>query len=65
MMADPDFEVMPGGTKKRMAELERILNNGVLVVEDFLPNIGQCALQDYGRLNDFMNESKAVLNENN
>ena len=27
---------------------------GYDVVQDFLPNIGKCALQDYGRLNDFM-----------
>ncbi len=27
---------------------------GYEVVQDFLPNVGQCALQDYGRLNDFM-----------
>jgi len=27
---------------------------GYEVVKDFLPNVGQCALQDYGRLNDFM-----------
>lgn len=31
------------------------------VVEDFLPNIGKCALQDYGRLNDAMIESKKRL----
>jgi|TARA_R110002126_G_C10472295_1_gene501198 hypothetical protein len=28
---------------------------GYEVVQDFLPNIAQCALQDYGRLNDYMN----------
>jgi len=27
---------------------------GYEVVQDFLPNVAQCALQDYGRLNDFM-----------
>jgi hypothetical protein len=31
------------------------------VVEDFLPNIGMCALQDYGRLNTAMMEAKARL----
>ena len=31
------------------------------VVEDFLPNIGNCALQDYGRLNDAMIASKKRL----
>jgi hypothetical protein len=33
----------------------------VEVVEDFLPNIGVCALQDYGRLNTAMIEAKARL----
>lgn len=27
---------------------------GYEVVKDFLPNVAHCALQDYGRLNDFM-----------
>jgi hypothetical protein len=34
---------------------ERSLSKmGYEVVQDFLPNVAQCALQDYGRLNDFM-----------
>lgn len=35
-------------------DLFTLLKMGVEVVDDFLPNIGQCALQDYGRLNNFM-----------
>lgn len=31
------------------------------VVDDFLPNIGQCALQDYGRLNTAMIEARVRL----
>ena len=31
------------------------------VVEDFLPNIGTCALQDYGRLNEAMIASSKRL----
>ena len=27
---------------------------GYEVVKDFLPNVAHCALQDYGRLNEFM-----------
>lgn len=41
--------------------LLRLLKMGVAVVEDFMPNIGRCALQDYGRLNDFLVESAKVL----
>jgi hypothetical protein len=33
------------------------------VVEDFLPNIGNCALQDYGRLNTAMIASKKRLKD--
>lgn len=36
---------------EKMIELAK---QGYEVVKDFLPNIGQCALQDYGRLNEFM-----------
>ena len=35
-------------------DIRSIAQMGLEVVEDFLPNVGQCALQDYGRLNDFM-----------
>lgn len=34
-------------------ELEALVLQGLAVVEDFLPNIGHCVLQDYGRLNEF------------
>lgn len=39
------------------AEIERLralVAIGVQVVDDFMPNIGNCALQDIGRLNDFL-----------
>lgn len=45
---------------KRMKDLVRM---AVAVVEDFLPNIGRCALQDYDRLNTFLIESKKALEE--
>lgn len=34
--------------------LRALVVKGLEVVEDFMPNIGSCALQDYGRLNEFM-----------
>lgn len=46
------------------ADNERLLGivkMGTEVVEDFLPNVGKCALQDYARLNEFLIESKAAL----
>jgi len=33
----------------------------VEVIEDFLPNIGKCALQDYGRLNHALIEADKRL----
>ena len=39
---------------KRIAELESLVKMGDAVVMDFMPNIGRCALQDYGRLNEFL-----------
>ena len=32
-------------------KLTELCRQAELVIEDFMPNIGQCALQDYGRLN--------------
>ena len=37
-----------------ITDLKELVKIGELVVEDFMPNIGNCALQDYGRLNDFL-----------
>jgi hypothetical protein len=36
---------------EKMIELAK---QGYEVVKDFLPNVAHCALQDYGRLNEFM-----------
>lgn len=32
-----------------------------LVVLDFMPNIGQCALQDYGRLNSALIQAEKIF----
>lgn len=65
-----DFEVSEIGTGTRLSLLElqvaeivrlrALVMMGTAVVEDFLPNIGRCALQDYGRLNDFLMASDKV-----
>jgi len=44
----------------RIAELKQLLRMGVAVVEDFMPNIGRCVLQDYGRLNDFLLATRKI-----
>lgn len=39
---------------QRFDDLYSLMKMGHDVVQDFLPNVGQCALQDYGRLNNFL-----------
>lgn len=39
------------------ADLRPLVAMGRAVVEDFMPNIRNCALQDYARLNTFLIES--------
>lgn len=60
MSPDVDGEYV---THEDYEDLKKILAMGVEVVEDFLPNVAQCALQDYGRLNQFMIDSEAALKE--
>ena len=40
--------------RQEILELRKLVKMGEAVVEDFLPNIGNCALQDIGRLNLFL-----------
>jgi len=35
-------------------KLKELVRMGDEVISDFLPNIGTCVLQDYGKLNDFL-----------
>lgn len=44
-------------------DLRELLQMGVEVVEDFMPNIGNCVLQDYGRVNEFLIKSKEELKD--
>lgn len=45
---------------KDMEKLTQLVKDGKAVVEDFLPNVGTCVLQDYGRLNQFMIDAEAI-----
>ena len=47
----------------KIDKLEDLVKMGEEVVEDFMPNIGKCALQDYGRLNDFLMQAAALKRE--
>lgn len=44
-------------------DLRDCLVQAVAVIEDFMPNIGRCALQDYGRLNDVLKMSAKLLRD--
>jgi hypothetical protein len=48
------FRTVIEKNNKHVDDVRSLAKMGYEVVKDFLPNIGQCALQDYGRLNDFM-----------
>jgi hypothetical protein len=44
-------------------EIDRLTNlviKGYAVVNDFMPNIGKCVIQDYQRLNEFCVEAAAL-----
>lgn len=52
-----------GGLEAQVIELKRLVVKGFEVVEDFMPNIGACALQNYGRLNEFLLEARPLKHE--
>ena len=67
----PDFETHATGTQRQLTEsdleiakLRGLVALGRRVVNDFLPNVGNCALQRYDELNQFMIESEPYKGEN-
>ena len=44
-----------------LVALRDTLAQAIAVIEDFMPNIGRCVLQDYGRLNDVLLDSGRLL----
>jgi hypothetical protein len=57
------FKAVVQANSLRIRELRELLKMGNEVVEDFMPNVGQCVLQDYGRLNDFLTKAKEEFGE--
>lgn len=48
----------------REKELEEVCKILVAIIdEDFLPQIGKCTCQDYGRLNDGLIRARKVLSD--
>lgn len=59
-MDEDAFENEIAALELERDELKKLVKMGEAVVEDFMPNIGQCALQDYGRLNTFLVEAAKI-----
>lgn len=45
---------------REIDRLRKIVKMGQAVVEDFMPNIGKCVLQDFARLNTFLCDAAEV-----
>lgn len=48
------FTAVVKANSQYVDETNKLSRMGYEVVKDFMPNVANCALQDYGRLNDFM-----------
>jgi hypothetical protein len=66
-MMDRDVEVLLrtyGGVApllfQEIDRMRELVVKGLAVVEDFMPNVGKCVLQDYAQLNTFMVDARAV-----
>lgn len=46
--------------QREIERLRMLVKQGEAVVNDFIPNIGRCALRDYERLNMFLVEAGKV-----
>lgn len=62
------MKVLPDGSRRTYEGMETecdrltaIIRKGHAVVEDFMPNIGGCVLQNYQRLNEFLIEAQRVI----
>lgn len=42
-------------------KMEELIPRLVAVIDDFLPNVGRCALQNYGELNSSLVDARAIL----
>lgn len=54
---------MNGYEEVEIKKLRLLVAKGKRVVDDFLPNIGNCVLQNYGELNEFMIEATKLEKE--
>jgi hypothetical protein len=61
--AEVFFTAVIRTNNQEMENMRELAKLGYAVVKDFMPNVGQCALQDYGALNDFMMKAKEEFGE--
>lgn len=61
--AEVFFRCVVRANNQTLEDMRELLKMGLAVVEDFMPNVAQCVLQDYGRLNDFLIKAKAELDD--
>lgn len=52
------FKCVVRANNQELEDMRELAKLGYAVVQDFLPNVANCALQDYGALNDFMIKAK-------
>lgn len=62
-MSDRELRSELADARVKIHELTNMVAKGKRVVDDFLPNIANCALQNYGELNEFMIESEQLAGE--
>lgn len=60
-----EYEQVNGAVANRLQkendELRHLLSDAIATIDDFMPNIGRCALQDYERLNRVKIEAAQIL----
>ena len=57
------FTAVIRANNQEMEDMRELAKLGYAVVKDFMPNVANCALQDYGALNDFMMKAEAEFGE--
>ena len=57
------FQCVVRANNQELEDMRELAKLGYAVVNDFLPNVSNCALQDYGALNDFMIKAKEEFGE--
>lgn len=57
------FTAVVRANNQEMEDMRELAKQGWEVVNDFLPNVSKCALQNYGALNDFMIKAGAHFDD--